>query len=71
MARATATLSTRKPPVWLSRQQAADELGMSVKTIGRRIADGSLPAYRVGGRVRVKGSDLDRLPRRIPTAATR
>lgn len=64
-------LMTRKPPVWLSRQDAADEYGVSVKTIGRRIADGSLPAYRVGGRVRVKAADLERLARRIPTPAAR
>ena len=67
----TTRFSTRKPPVWLSRQEAADEYGVSVKTIGRRIADGSLPAYRVGGRVRVKGADLDKLARRIPRAAAR
>lgn len=63
--------TVRKPPTWLSRQQAAEEYGVSVKTIARRIADGSLPAYRVGGRVRVKGADLDKLARRIPTAVTR
>ena len=59
-------------PVWLSRQDAADELGLSVKTIGRRIADGTLPAYRVGPhQVRIKGSDLDKIGRRIPVMVTR
>ncbi len=61
----------RRPPTWLSRQEAAAEYGVSTKTISRRIEDGSLPAYRVGGRIRVKGSDLDQLARRIPSAATR
>ena len=53
----------------LSITQAADILGLSTKTIRRRIAAGDLPAYRNGRRlIRVKASDLDRLFRRIPTA---
>lgn len=53
----------------LSLSQAAEILGLSIKTIRRRIAAGDLPAYRSGRRlIRVKASDLDRLLRRIPTA---
>ena len=53
----------------LSITQAAELLGLSAKTIRRRIATGDLPAYRNGRRlIRVKASDLDRLFRRIPSA---
>ena len=53
----------------LSIAQAAEILGLSTKTIRRRIATGDLPAYRNGRRlIRVKASDLNRLFRRIPTA---
>ncbi|WP_285126050.1 helix-turn-helix transcriptional regulator [Propionibacterium freudenreichii] len=53
---------------YLSQPQAARYVGMSVTTIQRRIADGTLPAYRAGNRaVRVKQSDLDRMMKRIPT----
>ncbi len=53
----------------LSIAQAAEILGLSTKTIRRRIAAGDLPAYRNGRRlIRVKASDLNRLFRRIPTA---
>jgi excisionase family DNA binding protein len=58
--------------VWLSKREAADEYGVSTKTIERRIADGTLPAWRVGGQVRVKAADLDKLARPIaPTAVAR
>ncbi|MFD6056826.1 excisionase family DNA-binding protein [Rhodococcus wratislaviensis] len=42
-------------------QQAADVLAVSTKTIRRRIADGTLPAHRVGPRlIRLRRIDLDR-----------
>jgi excisionase family DNA binding protein len=52
---------------------AAERPGVSVKTLRRRIADGSLPAYRIGptgskGAIRVDPEDVERLLRRIPTA---
>ena len=43
-----------------SLQDAAAELGVSVKTMRRRIADGTLHAYRVGRLIRV---DVDELRR--------
>ncbi|MDK9646984.1 helix-turn-helix domain-containing protein [Propionibacterium freudenreichii] len=51
----------------MSQPQAARHLGVSVATIQRRIADGTLPAYRSGRMVRVKLSDLERMMKRIPT----
>lgn len=47
---------------------AAERLGVSTKTIRKRIATGELPAYRIGPRaIRVDQDDVDRLLRRIPT----
>lgn len=48
---------------------AAIYLNVSTRTIRRYIAQGKLPAYRVGGTlVRVDQADLDALVRRIPAA---
>lgn len=48
---------------------AAERTGMSTRTLRRRIADGSLPAYRSGPRViRVDREDVDHLLKRIPSA---
>ena len=45
-------------PDELTPRQAADELGVTVRTVQRWIAGGRLPARRVGGRVRVSRSSL-------------
>ena len=42
----------------LTPRQVADQLGVTVRTVQRWIADGRLPATRVGGRVRVSRSSL-------------
>lgn len=52
----------------LSIAQAAEILGLSTKTIRRRIATGDLPAYRSRRMIRVKTADLDRLFHKIPSA---
>ncbi|MBD8218109.1 excisionase family DNA-binding protein [Microbacterium sp. CFBP 13617] len=45
---------------------AAELLGVSVDTIRRRIADGTLPAERIGPRlIRIRIADLDALGRPI------
>ena len=50
-------------------QAAADRLGVVPRTIRRRIADGTLPAYRVRGSraIRVDERDVDALLEPIPT----
>lgn len=53
----------------ISLQEAAIELGVSVDTIRRRIADGSLPAVRTGPRLlRVSRADVEALSTPVPTA---
>jgi acetyl-CoA/propionyl-CoA carboxylase, biotin carboxylase, biotin carboxyl carrier protein len=42
----------------LTPRQVAEELGVTVRTVQRWVADGRLPAARVGGRVRVSRSSL-------------
>jgi excisionase family DNA binding protein len=66
------TQQTRKPlPTYLSLQQAGAITCQSVKTIRRRISDGTIPAYRFGRRqIRIKLEDLKATGRRIPSAAS-
>jgi excisionase family DNA binding protein len=53
----------------LTQAQAAKSLGTTPRTVRRLIADGTLPAYRVGPRmVRIREDDVFALLRRIPTA---
>ena len=46
------------PEAFLSVQQAADYLGVSVKHIQRAIAKGALPARKFGGVVRILVPDF-------------
>jgi excisionase family DNA binding protein len=58
-------------PTYVSLEHAAQITEQSVKTIRRRIADGTLPAYRFGGRnIRIRLDDLQATARLIPTAQT-
>ena len=49
-------------PSYVSMEQAAELLQVSARTIRRRVADGSLPAYRLGdapsSRVRLRVDEL-------------
>lgn len=59
----------RAVPVYLSLEEAADCMSVSVKTIRRWIAAGSIPAYRCGQRaIRIRLEDLEATPRKIPSA---
>lgn len=42
----------------LSAAQVAERLGISLRTVRRRIADGTLPSLKVGGAVRIPASAL-------------
>lgn len=55
------------PSEWVSLQQAAFRVGVSVDTLRRRIRAGKLPAYRFGERlIKIRVEDLDNLVRPIP-----
>ena len=55
---------------YLSATEAAERLGISLRTVRRRIADGSLPSVRIGGTVRIPASALEPpLPTAGPGAA--
>jgi excisionase family DNA binding protein len=43
---------------YLSAAQVAERLGISLRTVRRRIADGTLPSLKVGGAVRIPASAL-------------
>jgi len=59
----------RAIPVYLSLEEAAEAMSVSVKTIRRWIASDTLPAYRCGKRaIRIKREDLEAAPRQIPSA---
>ena len=59
----------RAVPVYLSLEDAAEVMSVSVKTIRRWIAAGTLPAYRCGKRaIRIRLEDLQAAPRQIPSA---
>ncbi len=53
----------------LTLKAAAAWYGVSERTLRRRIAEGLLPAYRVGPRsIRVSAEDVAALAKRIPSA---
>jgi excisionase family DNA binding protein len=47
---------------YLSAAETAERLGISLRTVRRRIADGSLPSIKVGGAVRIPASALEVRP---------
>lgn len=53
----------------ISLQEAAAILDVSVVTVRRRIADGTLPAHRIKGSrlIRVDRADVEALLRPVPT----
>ena len=62
--------STAEPTltVYLSLEQAAEVMSLSVRTIRRRIADGTIPAYQCGRRsVRIRLDNLEAALRCIPS----
>jgi excisionase family DNA binding protein len=54
---------------YLTKSEAAEYLGVTVKTIDRKIASGDIPAYRFGPKlIRVKREDLDAALTRVEVA---
>ena len=58
-------------PVYLSAAEAASRLGISLRTVRRRIADGSLPSARIGHAVRIPAGALELPVARGPGTAAR
>lgn len=52
------------PPdaVWLTAEQLAAGLQLSLRTVKRRLQDGSIPSRLIGRRRRVHRSYLDQVP---------
>ena len=48
-----------RDPDYLTATEAASRLGISLRTVRRRIADGSLPSARIGRAVRIPTAALD------------
>jgi excisionase family DNA binding protein len=55
-------------PDYVTAAEAAARLGISLRTVRRRIADGSLPSVRIGRAVRIPAAALE-LPVARPTGA--
>lgn len=56
-------------PRYLSQEDAAERLGVTTRSIRRWIAEGVIPASRIGNKVvRIRESDLEAALRPIPSA---
>ncbi len=63
------SMAEKTLPVYLSLEEAAEVMSLSVKTIRRRIADGTIPAYQCGRRpIRIRLDELEAALRPIPSA---
>jgi excisionase family DNA binding protein len=51
-------------PTWMSTQEAAERLGITVRTLYRLIDHGELPAYKFGRVIRLQEADVDDFIRR-------
>ena len=54
---------------YLTAREAAERLGISLRTVRRRIADESLASIKIGGAVRIPASALELPTTRTPMAA--
>jgi excisionase family DNA binding protein len=46
-------------PRWLSTNQAADRLGVSLRTLYKFIDEGAVPAYKFGRVIRLREHEVD------------
>ena len=44
---------------WMSTQEAAARLGVTVRTLYRLIVEGQLPAYKLGRVIRLQAEEVD------------
>ncbi|MCL5947967.1 MAG: helix-turn-helix domain-containing protein [Actinobacteria bacterium] len=45
---------------WLSTKEAADRLGVTLRSLYRFVDEGSLPAYKFGRVIRLKAHDVEK-----------
>ena len=58
----------------LSVKQAAEALGISTETVYRKVADGTIPSFRIGRSIRVPSRYIEaitRLPGELPGRSRR
>jgi excisionase family DNA binding protein len=51
---------TEMSTTWLGTREAAEELGITLRTLYRFIDEGMVPAYRFGRVIRLKADDVER-----------
>ena len=61
--------SSERKPLWVSMGEAAEILGVNVKTVHKAVKAGQLPSKRVGKRILIPRSAL--LPEDEPRAGIR
>lgn len=60
-------MTTTKTTLWLTRQQAVDRSGRTLRTVDRWLADGVLTRHTTGtGHVRIDAAELDLLLTPVP-----
>ena len=52
-------LKPQTPQIYLTKKEAAAKLRLSLPTLGRLTADGSLQGYRIGRRVLYRADEID------------
>ena len=62
------TSKSRDLPVYVSIEEAAQIMSLSIRTIRRGISDGTIPAYHCGrGSIRIPLTELQAALHRVPT----
>lgn len=51
----------KEPTVWITRQEAADLIGVSLVTIHNWTKEGVIHAHKIGTRIRFKKSDIENI----------
>ncbi len=51
--------SSKNEPFWISKKQACEYLMIGIRTIEYWVADGTINAYKLGGRIYFDRNELD------------
>ncbi len=55
------SLTPKEPTIWITRQEAADLIGVSLVTIHNWSKEGVIHAHKIGTRIRFKKSDIENI----------